>query len=311
MNQVVEHLDRFDSSAPVRVLARNETLMYTKALAGPFGEVASATELVEVVHLPPHYVAGEFGPPKVLFEAPRARIEWQQMDNRQPHFHRNLDVDEMSYQISGERTLMSEHGTVELRTGDFVRLPVGVCHDNWGRKESHILWYTPEGAVEDLPADRLGQVLIPPFEGWEASIVNEALTDCLGAPEHVIVGQRADERLILEDALTHEERLAVIYVRHGDADEIQYQVTGRRLLATHHGVVSVEPGDFVRIPVGVAFTTISDEPGKYIATLSANRMVRSHPATRVGEPWDMGEIADARSRARESQSVSAGAAEMV
>ncbi len=210
MTHVVEYLDRFDGAAPVRVLQRDETQMYAKAVAGPFGEVATATELVEVIHIDPAYTPGEFGPPKVLFAAPRARIEWQQMDNRQPHFHRNLDVDEMSYQISGERTLMSEHGTVELRPGDFVRLPVGVCHDNWGREESHILWYTPDGMEEQQPADRFGQVLVPPFEGWVAAVVNEALTDCLGAPEHVIVAQRADERLILEDALTHEDRLAVV-----------------------------------------------------------------------------------------------------
>ncbi|GAB7003469.1 hypothetical protein JCM18899A_09400 [Nocardioides sp. AN3] len=341
MTHVVEYLDRFDGAAPVRVLQRDETQMYAKAVAGPFGEVATATELVEVIHIDPAYTPGEFGPPKVLFAAPRARIEWQQMDNRQPHFHRNLDVDEMSYQISGERTLMSEHGTVELRPGDFVRLPVGVCHDNWGREESHILWYTPDGMEEQQPADRFGQVLVPPFEGWVAAVVNEALTDCLGAPEHVIVAQRADERLILEDALTHEDRLAVVrfdeegqhdgeqpptarwiwrdnltrvgvvdygptpglvYERHGDADEIQYQVSGHRLLTTQHGVVFVEPGDFVRIPVGVAFTTMSESPGRYIATVSAHRMLRTHPATRVGKPWDISTVAEARAKVMATQS---------
>lgn len=340
MNQVVELLDRFDRAAPVRTLQRDETQLYTKAVAGPFGDLATATELVEVVHLPPTYTPGQFVPPKVLFEAPRARIEWQQMNNRQPLYHRNLDVDEMSYQISGERTLMSEYGTVELRPGDFVRLPVGVCHDNWGREESHLLWYTPAGATEEQPADRTGQVLIPPFDGWTASIVNEGLTDCLGAPEHVVVAQRADERLILEDAHSHNDRLSVVrldedaphddarptqprwiwsddftrvgvvdygrtpglvYVRHSDADEVQYQVSGKRVLATQHGVVNIEPGDFVRIPVGVAFTTISDLPGRYLATISVNRMLLNCPATRVGVPWDIAEVVNARSNVLETQ----------
>lgn len=340
MNQVVELLDRFDRSAPVRELRRDESLLYTKAVAGPFGDLATATEVVEVIHIAPSYTSGEFVPPKVLFEAPRARIEWQQMDNRQPLYHRNLDVDEMSYQISGERTLMSEYGTVELRPGDFVRLPVGVCHDNWGRTESHLLWYTPAGAIEEQPPDRLSEALIPPFDGWAASTVNEGLTDCLGAPEHVVVAQRADERLILEDALSHENRLAVVrldhvaptagerpaetrwiwsddvtrvgvvdygrslgtvYVRHSDADEIQYQVSGRRVLATQHGAVNIEPGDFVRVPVGVAFTTISDAPGRYLTTLSADRMLLKAPATRVGVPWEMRDVESARSKVRDVQ----------
>lgn len=85
-------------------------------------------------------------------------------------------------------------------------------------------------------------------------------------------------------------------------DEIQYQVSGRRLLATQHGVVFVEPGDFVRIPAGVASTTISETPGRYIATVSAHRMLRTHPATRVGKPWDISLVAEARAKVLATQS---------
>ncbi len=157
MNQVVELLDRFDRAAPVRALQRDETQLYKKAVAGPFGDLATATELVEVIHVAPTYTPGEFVPPKVLFEAPRARIEWQQMDNRQPLYHRNLDVDEMSYQISGERTLMSEHGTVELRPGDFVRLPVGVCHDNWVVRSRICSGTRPPAPRKSSPQTELGR----------------------------------------------------------------------------------------------------------------------------------------------------------
>ncbi|MDQ6948787.1 MAG: cupin domain-containing protein [Actinomycetota bacterium] len=73
------------------------------------------------------------------------------------------------------------------------------------------------------------------------------------------------------------------YVRHRNADEIQYQVTGRRLLVTQHGAVEVGPGDFVRIPIGLAFTSISAEPFRYISTISFHRLPRVYEASRTSD----------------------------
>jgi len=68
---------------------------------------------------------------------------------------------------------MTELGTVELLPGDLVRIPVGVAHDNYGRKASHILWYFPAPIEEVGAVTRRSEVLIPPFAGWQAATVNE------------------------------------------------------------------------------------------------------------------------------------------
>lgn len=318
MTIVHERLDAFPFDTAPRLIAREEDHLLTRAIPGPLGRLWAEVEPIDVVHFDPDYVQQPFAPPRFLYEGLYGRLEWQQMDNRQPIYHRNLDVDELSYQIGGDRTLMTEFGTAELRPGEFVRIPAGVCHDNWGRKESHILWYLPEPCAEMLPADRHAEALIPPFEGWEPAVVNEVITDCLGSGPHDTAAQRADEHLILADAFEHTERLAVVrprsgigpepqwiwqgptawigvvesgptrglqYTRHRNADEIQYQISGRRLLVSQHGATTIEPGDFVRIPIGVAFTSISAETCRYITTTSYHRLPRSYPPSRPGEFW--------------------------
>lgn len=339
MTEVREHLDVFPFVTSPRILRRSEPALLSRARPGPIGPLWSEALPIDVVHFDQTYASGPFAAPRFLYEGLHGRIEWQQMDFRQPFYHRNLDVDEMSYQIAGDRTLMTEYGTAELRPGDFVRIPAGVCHDNWGRQESHILWYLPEPCLEQLPASRVAQALIPPFEGWQAATVNELITDCMGsAGGHDTAAQRSDERLILEDALSHDERLAVVrppsvapagdgprtiewvwtgasssvgmvstslsagldYIRHRNADEIQYQVSGNRLLVTQLGVVEVVPGDFVRIPVGVAFTSISTGPGRYIATISYHRLPRVHQASRESELWSADDVESRRSAVLQS-----------
>ena len=166
MTEVREHLDVFPFETAPRVLRRRESNLLARAEPGPIGPLWSDAVPIEVVHFDQTYRKQPFAAPRFLYEGLQGRIEWQQMDFRQPFYHRNLDVDEMSYQIAGERTLMTEYGTAELRSGDCVRIPAGVCHDNWGRQESHILWYLPEPCLERLPAQRTTQPLIPPFPGW-------------------------------------------------------------------------------------------------------------------------------------------------
>lgn len=340
MTEVREHLDIFPFTASARILRRDEAQLLAPAQPGRFGQLWADAVPLDVIHFDQAFIQQPFAPPRFLYEGPHGRIEWQQMDNRQPIYHRNLDVDEMAYQIAGDRTLMTEFGTVELCPGDFVRIPAGVCHDNWGRKESHIIWYLAEPCRELLAPARMSEARIPPFEGWQPAIVNEVITDCLGTGPHDTAAQRSDERLILEDALSHTGRLCVVrpagaaaegggarevewvwagpdsrvgavctgptagldYVRHRNADEIQYQVSGRRLLVTQHGTAELGPGDFARIPIGVAFASIAAEPTCYVSTVTFHRMPRVYPASRASEPWGAEEVAAYRAEVLESAS---------
>jgi mannose-6-phosphate isomerase-like protein (cupin superfamily) len=237
------------------------------------------------------------------------------MDNRQPFYHRNCDVDEISYQIAGDRTLMTELGVVEHRPGEFSRLPRGVAHDNYGRRESHLLFYTPAPAREEQQPVRQSEPTFPAFPGWEPGALNEAVTQCLGTPGHDITVFPIDERRLLEQVYTEDNRLQVlrgsadginwlyrsscfrlavvrlpaadgrIYRRTLDADEIQYQISGDRTLISQRGIVELHPGDFVRIPLGVAHTTISDQDTEYIALYSDRELPQIAPTSKTAEPY--------------------------
>jgi uncharacterized cupin superfamily protein len=121
------------------------------------------------------------------------------MDARQPFYHRNADVDEMSFQVSGERTLMTELGTVELRPGDFSRIPVGVAHDNYGRKEVHLLFYVVAPAMEVGTVSLQSTIKNVPFPGWKKAspAAVEMMTECLGAGGCDIGVSMADEDLLV------------------------------------------------------------------------------------------------------------------
>ena len=225
------------------------------------------------------------------------------MDGRQPFYHRNCDVDEISYQIAGERTLMTELGVIEHRAGRVLRIPRGVAHDNYGREESHLLFYIPAPVTELAPAQRESEAVFPPFPGWQPGAANEAITQCMGALGHDITVFGVDEQLLLDQV--HQRGPADAgaarpipvrtslgctpptasasawsppvpggerrYRRTLDADEIQYQAHGHRTLITQRGVVDLEPGDFVRIPLGISHTSVVTEPGDYVSLLSHQR----------------------------------------
>jgi len=53
-----------------------------------------------VVHFPVEYRQQPFAPPRGVYENDKLRVEWQTMDNRQPFYTANCDVDEISYQIA-------------------------------------------------------------------------------------------------------------------------------------------------------------------------------------------------------------------
>src|SRR5579884_2643034 len=143
MTIVQEHLDTFPFDAPPRVLARREELLIAEALPSP-NRPPRIFPPIEAIHFPAEFEPAEFAHPRGVYESDFIRIEWQTMGGfRQPFYHRNCDVDELSYQVFGQRTLMTEHGTVELTAGDFARIPVTVAHDNYGRDDIHILFYIP------------------------------------------------------------------------------------------------------------------------------------------------------------------------
>lgn len=330
MTTISEHVMLFGSDEPLRVLQRDEQLLLAPPHPSPVPvKLWRDHEPLPVVHFPVDYEPMPFAPPRGAFENDHLRLEWQLMDNRQPFYHRNCDVDEISYQIGGERTLMTELGVVEHRPGEFSRIPRGVAHDNWGRKESHLLFYLPAPVTEERQAVRESEARIPPFPGWEPRGVNEAVTECLGHPEHDITVFPVDERRLLEHV--HSEKLRVqvlrgdpapgtswlyrcahvriglavlpssdgrVYQRTLDADEIQYQVHGRRTVVTQRGVVELGPGDLLRIPVGIAHTSISDAVTEHIRLVCDRELPQIGETTRSADPYSPDRLAAARNQRR-------------
>jgi len=317
MSIIKEVLDVFPFAAAPRVLQRDEELLLAEPSPGPAPvKLWQDQAPLEAVHFAPEYAPVKFAPPRGVYESDHLRVEWQTMNFRQPFYHRNCDVDELSFQIWGERTLMTELGTVEHVPGDFSRIPRGVAHDNYGREQSHLLFYIP-APVEELQAPvRSSELTLPPFPGWEAAPNNELTTECLGGPEHDVAISPIDELLLLEQAARETDRIHVLraaedttgttwlyrstqvmigrthrpiadgreYRRHLDVDEIQYQISGRRTLVTQRGTLRLEPGDFVRIPVGCAFASIHAEASAHITLVSTFPIPQFAPTSKTAEP---------------------------
>lgn len=322
MGTVQESLEAFPFDAAPRVFRRREEQLLGDPVVRPGApRMGRDHPPIEVVHLGAEYVDRPFAPPRGVYESDFLRLEWQTMNGRQPFYHRNCDVDEMSFQVTGVRTLMTDIGSVDLVAGDFSRIPVGVVHDNYGREDIHILFYVPAPVHEAIPAERTSRAAIPPFDGWEPSEINEMITECLAGPGHDIVLAPADEQALLEHAATETDRIQVlrpgdapgttwvyrssdvligrtwaqasdgrVYRRIRNAQEIQFQLDGRRTLVTQRGTVRLEPGDFVKVPAGIAFTSIHHEPSTHLTVVSAREVPRVTEATRTAERLPAAEI---------------------
>jgi uncharacterized cupin superfamily protein len=325
---VKEIIDGFPSQTDTFEVQRQEDLLLTRPDPGNL-KLWSDPELLKVIHLPTKYIPADFAPPKDVYGNDFLRLEWQQMNNRQPFYHRNADVDEISYQVTGTRTLSTEVGVLQLDPGDYTRIPVSVAHDNLGKEEVHILFYVHGPTVESGPVDRVAQAKLPPFEGWEGQIVVEMLTECLGKPHCTIAVSQTDETVLLNRAkLENQEVMTAIrasapgvctgtewmyqtkhvwighvrlngadgkvYHRHRQADEIQYQVSGTRTLVSQHGVVELEPGDFVCIPRGCAFTSIARAESVHICTLSSQEALIEAKASKVAKQCSSALLAEVR-----------------
>ncbi|MFC9502780.1 hypothetical protein [Streptomyces sp. NPDC057002] len=317
MANVTEVIAVVCSDEPSRLVERDEHLLLSPPHPNPFPvKLWRDHEPLSVVHFPQVYEAVPFAPPRGIYESAQLRVEWQTMDNRQPFYHRNCDVDEISYQIAGDRTLMTELGVVEHRPGEFSRLPRGVAHDNYGRRESHLLFYAPAPVREERNPVRKSEAVFPAFPGWQPGKVNEAVTQCMGTPGHDITVTPVDELRLLEQVHTDKERLQVltvsgdlgmtwlyrsagfrlgtvrlapgaqrVYRRTLDADEVQYQISGRRTLVSQRGIVELEPGDFVRVPLGIAYTSVCAEDSEHIALFSDRELPQIAETTRTAEPY--------------------------
>jgi quercetin dioxygenase-like cupin family protein len=315
--QVVEDIMVLGSAQPLRSVVRDEKLLLSPPHPpGVPVKLWGEHPPLSVVHYPQEFSELPYGPPRGVYENDEIRVEWQVIEGRQPFYHRNCDVDEISYQIAGERTLMTELGSLEHRPGDFSLIPQGVAHDNKCVADSHLLFYIPAPVTELVPPQHESQPMFPPFPGWQAGQVNEAITQCMGAAGHDITVFPVDERELLGHVHRENRRIQLLrpapdrtttwlygtdrvrlglvtvtpggvrrYQRTLDADEIQYQASGRRTLLTQRGVIDLEPGDFVRIPLGISHASAATEPGSYISLLSHRELPQIAETDRAADPY--------------------------
>ena len=288
---VAELIDGFPIHDTVRHVQRDEKLLLTKPSPTAM-KLWRDYDLLSAITFPTSYIPSKFAPPLGVYESDFVRIEWQKMTGRQPFYHRNADVDEISYHLVGTRTLITEKGSVDLSVGDFARIPVTVAHDNRGVEDIHLLFYIPAPVTECVASTRTTSYTVPPFQGWEPNPqITEMMTECLGAQGCDVAVSLTDEQLLLDAAeddndpikvirangesaggtqwmyksslvwigsttLSNSNTSEVIYKRHRCADEIQYQVSGRRTLVSQRGTIQLEAGDFVCIPLGTGFKNV-------------------------------------------------------
>ncbi len=319
MKVVNEFIDAFPFECAPRKISRREDLLFAAPLPLKIRPIREFPP-IEVVHYPTQYEDKPFSPPVGVYESADFRVEWQDMEGRQPFYHRNCGVDEISFQVSGERTLITELGTVELRPGDFSRIPDGVAHDNYGRQDIHLLFYMPGPVQELTDSTRTSSYLAVPFEGWSPAVINELVTEKVGGLGNDLLIAPVDEALLIQSAQKTEDRIQIPalpenglrwiyrgaevvfgycslassrgeqYTRHRDAVEIQYQIRGDRTLVTQRGTVRLGPGDFVQIPKGVAFTSIHADCCEYLCLATRQTIPLAAKPIRQGEFLDYQDI---------------------
>jgi uncharacterized cupin superfamily protein len=312
MSIVVETIDVFPLDQPSRLIRRDERRLFEKPSAAQMKFLSAQSEPLQVYTYPATFSELAYGPPKGVFEGAELRLEWQTISGRQPFYHRNADADEIGFQVCGERTLLTELGIIEMRPGDFSCIPVTVAHDNYGRNDIHLIFYLRGPSLPLVAPRAFSEHRIPPFVGWQESMAVEVTTDELGAPRSDVASGMTDERMLLDEAIHCDEKIPILrapeatdqvewiykapriwightwinkattrsYIRHMGADEIQYQVSGSRTLLSERGYVTLEPGDFVCIPLGCSFASIAQGDSRHISVLTAERIPPVREASR-------------------------------
>ena len=74
--------------------------------------------------------------PLVVWENEDVKFGVESIAGTAPNFRRNLDYDELTFQFSGTSALECEYGEVEIKPGEMVLIPAGVCHRLTGSPES-------------------------------------------------------------------------------------------------------------------------------------------------------------------------------
>ena len=321
MTIVKEFLDCFPFTDVPRTIERDEHLLLGAPLPSPMGR-RQAYEPLQAVHFASEYADTGFAPPRGVYECEDIRVEWQIMNFRQPFYHRNTGADELSYQVCGERTVLTEFGSENVAPGEFILIPNGVAHDNFGRRDIHLLFYVPDRLEAQMKSVRSAQLMESPFPGWAAKSLNELVTGKLGGHGTDLAFFPSSEALLLDNAKLHTNRLQVLrpgnavvgttwayrskrvaigrhfaptsagdhYWRHLDADEVQYQLSGERSLVTQRGLLQISPGDFVRIPKGVAFTSIHAAPNAYLRLAATHAIPQVAKGTKHATELDSGEL---------------------
>jgi hypothetical protein len=95
-----------------------------------------------------------------------------------------------------------------------------VAHDNRGVEDVHLIFYIPAPVNECITPARKAEFKMPPFPGWEGKAVVEMTTDCLGSAHCDVSVSLADERKLLETAISDPEPLTVL--RASDSTEAEW-----------------------------------------------------------------------------------------
>ncbi|KAH8700318.1 hypothetical protein BGW36DRAFT_356981 [Talaromyces proteolyticus] len=329
---ITEIIDAIPESEDTLKIQRNEELLLHIPEPPANMKLWSEKEPLAVAHFSPTYTPKAFTPPKDIYGGDFLRVERQQMSCRQPFYHRNAEVEELSFQVAGERTLMTELGTLELRPGDFSNIPAGIAHDNFGREDIHLLFYVHPPLTECGVVDRAAEAKDIQFDGWKPENVKEIMTECLGAPGCDISISLADEKLLLSltandrakggdrlhamktvgspgqtewlyktsyvwiGALPLVDSTGEVYHRHRRADSIQYQVRGERTIVSQRGTVHLEPGDFISIPRGCAYTSICEGESYHIVVMTNKETPLKSEATKHAKKESMEYVSAARER---------------
>ena len=311
---VTEALDGIPVDNSIREIMRDEKLLHIWPDPGTMKIWNSYESLGAITH-PMHHVEGPFRPPRGVYRSEFIHIEYQGMNGRQPFYHRNTDADEITYHAYGVRTVLTELGSVDMKVGDMARIPVGVAHDNRAHGDVHIIFYIPQGVKEVAVPYRSSEYRMPPFPEWKEKDAIEFITEHLSEIGTDTSTFYTNEKMLLDNASTSPERMAVVrasgsqglewmykseniwiafntytqsqgdrYTRHRMAHELQIQTKGRRSLVTQRGTLHIEPGDFVTIPLGCAFTSVAHEEGVYIVVLMRYAALPKSEFTKTAEP---------------------------